>query len=728
MALSPEDFDAQWLAAMQQQQPYGMGPPPVQQIAPPLPQPVVETPAMPMPESDPALEQEWLAAMSAPPPPGPVGFAPPVDAYGTTIDQPEPDLVAPPDFDPFAPTDWVEAAQPQPLDPVGHVRTSAGEGEESLSVDELLQLNPMQRARYDAEQDSKLADLARVRQAEIQRADAERAEQEWRDYQDAKARTDSMMEKALADSEALANEKPAKFMDSVGNAVGAVLGIALGQFGAAATGGRNVGLDMVNTQIERHIAAQRDEYNRKAGAVDRRMNLIARLRDQGYTDYQAATVFRMAALGRARAGLLTEMQNFDPRGTTARNIANTIKQTEMQLMSAAEAARRQSFEDDLKASKDAREWADLNLKAQKQRGMGGVGGAGTVKPGNLSTEEVRGQINDPAFPVPAKPGGYTPREAANLVDLYKKGREVRDLDSVEKRREETEVRELGIGIPGTPQLMNKDGKPFKARDKTVAEKLVKQANAAGEVVDIIDEILAIRDRVGGESSAFNSDDRQRLDVLQNQLIILQKSGTEGMSSDEDMKKIANAAGAGDVASFRARAAGLEKGRERVVSMLNRTLRGAQYTGDPINFTNRYANSGKKTKQESELSQLIAKPQVSVDEATRQAMSIVRKNYPPGKLTNEQASALNKEAAAFAADYKGISPAQKDGFRRKGELAAGEGPEADRARADLEYAAKNGQTEEIRTAAQAALHTITSKSEPGVTTVAPVDLSNFAGGK
>lgn len=174
------------------------------------------------------------------------------------------------------------------------------------------------------------------------------------------------------------------------------------------------------------------------------------------------------------------------------------------------------------------------------------------------------------------------------------------------------IRKYGVGAPpaveknpdGTPKLgpdglpivragtlTNKDGTPFLARNEENAAKMGNKIYVAGEVNDIINRILDIRDRTGGASSTFNSDERQQLDVLQNRLVVLTKSGTEGMSSDEDMKKLAATLGAADVTSFRARAAGLKEGRDRTNIALNRDLKITyNYQGDPIAFDNTYARS------------------------------------------------------------------------------------------------------------------------------------------
>lgn len=174
------------------------------------------------------------------------------------------------------------------------------------------------------------------------------------------------------------------------------------------------------------------------------------------------------------------------------------------------------------------------------------------------------------------------------------------------REEASKNNELGMVAPATPKtdekgqpilnpdgtpvvvkdamLRNQDGSIWRAPKDTVRNELAKKMTAAQEITSIIDEVLAIREKVGGESSWGNSAEFQRLKVLQNQLQLLAKSGTQGMSSDQDMEALRNALGAGDITSFRDRAAGLEEGRRRTVDALNSAFKyEGNYSGERLDF-------------------------------------------------------------------------------------------------------------------------------------------------
>lgn len=174
------------------------------------------------------------------------------------------------------------------------------------------------------------------------------------------------------------------------------------------------------------------------------------------------------------------------------------------------------------------------------------------------------------------------------------------------REEAAKNNELGMIAPATPTLdangqpvlnqdgtpavvkdallRNQDGSTWRAPKDTVRNELAKKMAVAQEVTGIIDEVLAIRDRVGGESATGNSAEFQRLKVLEKQLQILAKSGTQGMSSDEDMQALRESLGAGDLTSFRARADGLEEGRRRTIDALNSAFKyEGNYSGDRLDF-------------------------------------------------------------------------------------------------------------------------------------------------
>lgn len=272
---------------------------------------------------------------------------------------------------------------------------------------------------------------------------------------------------------------------------------------------------------------------------------------------------------------------------------------------------------------------------------------------------------------------------------------------------------------GTPEidrsqvLMNQDGTVWNAPDKEARAKLGAKMAAAQEVAAITDEILAIRDDVGGESSAFNSDARQRLDVLQNRIALLMKSGTQGMSSDDDSKKLSGAAGATDVASFRARAAGLEEGRKRTVDQLNTDMRyEGNYTGDRIEIPSTRLKGAADKPEDKDFKAAISKPALSYGEAYGDLIKPALKKYNQDRKSDPAGAAKAydaavKDARAKADDYKVVSPQARqviDNYAAIMTSPTTTPQEKTRARLALTGVVENGQTEAIRTLAGTALTT------------------------
>lgn len=598
MALDPTaSFYDQWLAAMQGgaaapavdplqvgAAEYGstapiVGPgaptPPPPPPPPPPPQQIGPTPIAPAGE---------LAAPTLPPPPAPP-MPVPVAAPNTL-----------PSFEPFDPSSWGSLPTPEmpapgapptvpmpevdaitgvaaapPTDSIiqqqapNVVRSAAGPGEQSLTEEELVALahrDPVAYAKYNAQKDTELADFARQRDAEIKKRDAERAEGEYRDMVAARKRADEMSAQLDADAAALANEKPKGYMDSVGNALGAVAGIILGAIGSSATGGRNAGLDMVNAQIDRHIQAQRDEYNRKAGNIDRRTNAIARMREAGMSDYQAATTFRLAALGRAREQLLTEMQNYDPRGTAARHIAGSVLGMEQQMIASKEAARQKSLDEALKLAKEAREQQEAMDKHNAARAkLAGTGGGAKMPPEYFTAMGY--EFAPPVRMTDKEYKAWVANKRAN-AELTKAQQDATAGKSQGMSKEELE---RGIG-----NLKNKDGKPFiaKGTPEEVGQ-LRKREAATKTVVRILDQID--RTRTGWSSDLVKGKEWQQLkaDWAAAKGTAKDVLGLGALSGPDEKLIESYLSGGLDPTGIRNLDAGLSRARQNMINMTRDSL-------------------------------------------------------------------------------------------------------------------------------------------------------------
>jgi hypothetical protein len=374
------------------------------------------------------------------------------------------------------------------------------------------------------------------------------------------------------------------------------------------TGGQNQGLAMINNEIERHIEAQKANLAQRRAMLGDRAASVSEQEAQAANDLRMGQAFYEATYQRAIEDVEADKQQFDPLGTAYRNREAFQRQMMAEQAKAAADFDRANEDREIKRGEfdlkvfQANETARHNM-AQEQAAARKAAGAGGGSAAASKLKKTATQWN-------ADYGGGVPEDGTPLtladykarVEAKKSVKSLNDPSEADK-----EIRDLAIGDP------RKKGETLRNADDSVyippahaAPALQKQMSAASQVVNIIDEIDAIRSQVGGESSWGNSDARQRLDALQNQLVILQKSGTEGMSSDEDMKKLAAAVGADDVASFRAQAAGLKQGRINTVNALNAELRAKKYTGEAVTFPNLSAKA-KQTPDQREFAKLKVKP-------------------------------------------------------------------------------------------------------------------------
>jgi hypothetical protein len=668
MALGdPEEFQAfepwSWLPKEWETTPPGAAtplPPIVEQAqaieaAPPVPAPV-EQPALPPLPEEAAPMQPGLGLPAATVDTA-IQTAPQVDAVsGVDAMPPMPAMEAEPEPEP-QPELGALPSEPSPyFDPLDPSTFDNPLGAEDLYA--MAKRDPIGYAQHNmaAEQARMAEERDRVQQAtdEYERG----REQDHRDRMDLLNESERRRQKLLD-----AKIDPGRHMRnmSVPQSIASFLSVVVGGLVQARKGGPNIGLEMLDRAIDRDIAAQQAN-------ISNERNALADFERTGMTRIEAAEAYRIGSYKQAIAGIQTKMQDYDPAGTTARNLAQQALEIEGRMAQAAETSRRSWVEEEFKRREDARKTLETQAKlreadakyAAQMAKLGG--GAGRVKPEDAPQPIEYFKARYPNAPAPPVP--MSEKEYVNWLKTTKTGAEASQAvgqESPEKVRD----RELGVGWTGGDPFVNKDGKPFHARSAPVAEKLTKQANAAREVVDIIDEILAIRDRSGGESSLWNSDDRQRLDVLQNRLIILEKSGTEGMSSDEDMKKLAAAAGAADVASFRAKAAGLEKGRERTIGFLNQTLQSNQYTGKPVSVPNRFnLPKPKQTASAKQITKLVQAdqfidPNAPIASSSPAVVGDLEQRQAQGRQVQLDISDLRDEAKTNPAALKSLDELAKN---------------------------------------------------------------------
>lgn len=715
-------------------------PPPIPQegapsdvVTPPIPPPVEMGPQMPTaPDALAGTMFDAGSTTQSSPPPPPPAEPPPL---GDVLDASMPPIPYGADAEPAAP---FGPQLPAPQEPgVSAPGTGDVEGQQQ-QLNELAQRDPGAFAELlirHADEQRKVAD---ARRAEIINRDYDTQMKNLANRQAADKATQAKLAAVQADAERIAATKidPSGGVHGLRRVAG-VIAAFLGGLVQDRNGGRNVGLEALNDAINKGIEAQRSDLANQRENLGHRNSALGQELARHGDLYQAEETVRLASLKHADELLATEQQNYDPRGTRALKIAAMRAGIVQQQQTGLAAFNQKKFENLLKLGELADKEATRLAAATKDKADRSVSWANN----DLANRRL----------------DYDQRKDA--LDIALRRDELGDKRDDKTRQDD---RELSIGaLPrlkvddkgapvlddkGAPTiesgpLTQKDGKLYRAPDAIARKDLATKTLAASEVTDMINEVLDIRDKVGGESSLTNSPEYQRLKVLQNRLVILQKSGTQGMSSDEDMKKLSAAVGADKLDSFREQAAGLEEGRDRTAIELNKAYRIANYNGPKIEFPNPYTKGPDNTAEDNHEQALLEKPKggfgaafaAELDRRTAglspdqlrafgpriDAQAIDRAGFnlrgDGGRpsigtpLTPAQRAVFEDVAATFNAD---ASPAQQRQLGELADLARGAGPEAAKARSLLSKVSTSAHTAKLRELAKAALDSVVSADALG----------------
>jgi hypothetical protein len=372
-----------------------------------------------------------------------------------------------------------------------------------------------------------------------------------------------VQEKTRADMESLNNEAIALSKTKIDpdrwyrnrsttGKIGAWVAAIVGGLVSGRTGGPNQGLANIMKMIDDDVDAQKADLQNQQQSLGMRRGIIADSYARSGDAFRAAEAFRMASYERVKADLMTQQSQFDPKSARAIQLGRMIQDVGARQAAAQQAALERTFK---LHTADAELQGKLLANEAARRKLSGIGAGGSPK---LSPEQWKAQGYTNVPPMPMNPAEFK---------SWQEGQK-RDADVGQARQAPADkTRELGI-----PGLVQKDGQPFLARDKTIAADLTNKLDKSKQIISIIDRIDAIRDRVGGESSWGNSDEYNQLKVLEKEALLLKKSGTQGMSSDSDMENITASLGASDVTSFRSKAAGLREARRRTEQAIKSELK------------------------------------------------------------------------------------------------------------------------------------------------------------
>lgn len=554
-------------------------------------------PVVPVVPADPS------AALAAAPAPEPIAPTPPAPApqqigpvlSGPTQDEqlarnPEQELPAfarpieePPTIElPFA-ADAVSGVD-QPPPPEAAASTSPMPTERPIEEEQdpiaqaqrwvdLSQTDPegFQRAMmaHDLERQREL----NTRTEQIAADDAAAAERGRQRVLEAQQRAEQLAAQVEADAAELAKQKvdPGRWWASrnTGQKIAGFIAAIVGGLAQSSSGGRNVGLDMINAEIDRDIEAQKTNIANGRADIMRRQGVVSELFARTGDLERSVEAARRAAKEQALQQLEIEMMKFDPNGTAARQIAQQVLTGRAEQAQANEKWRQQQFENQLKAGELAVKVDDQVLKRDKfdaeQRRRAGAG----AKPPKLedlplSTDRLRALgINIPEGvtlpPITLGQAKTIATTAKSVEDWQKAARD----NSPEERN-----RQFAVG-----DLVDVDGKPLQFRSTESASKVAKATSSADLSVQLIDRLLDARQQYGWSSDLFRSPEWREMQSDFSQLILEKKNLDElGVIAGPDMDLMQKALGTTDPTELRDPTPGLERIRKTTIEKTNALIR------------------------------------------------------------------------------------------------------------------------------------------------------------
>lgn len=575
----------------------------------------------------PDLAPPGLAPALAPAPPTPLAQPLPVDPYAPApID---PYAALPAAIGPPLPPSPPPALDLTAADPFAGLTEAQGfAAARNLTPEALIQLEAIQNSRKAVEQATR---QHRIEEEQLQQI---RDNAEARRVADERTRADEEhINTAAAELGKQRLDRGRWFRNaSTLQQVGAVVGTLVGGL-MSKPGQPNQGVQFLANIIDDDINDQKYDIENQRADLTFRSGAVAREYQRTGDLHRATEAVRLATYNALIGQLQTDMQNFDSRGTAFREFGKQVAGLE-----ARKAAQRQA--DGILRFDQHEKTERLRLEAQRVEDAR-IAHRQTTQ---LGYKQIESAAADRAAAAAARADEKATERADREAERTRQFA-IGGLARVQVGPDNKPV----IGADGKPVIVrdllrNRDGSIWEAESPTATAELRKKKVAAEGSIAIIDEIRAIRGRVGGESKLLNSTDSQRLKVLMALSRNITKEGTDGMSSDEDGKVLTAAAGTGDADSWRDQDGALLEARAHTAANLNRVLAAAKYDGPEIVFP--IPEPTKSTPEEDAQQALLAKPE--------------------GGFARDFATALEERKAGLSVeDWQAFGPPLDEGDIRAG---------------------------------------------------------------
>jgi hypothetical protein len=662
LATWDEDLEARFLAGVGT--PYGVDPmvqPAPMQITAPVGAPPQEAPAAAIAQPlTPQEEQQIEIDQPAPPVQEPTL----ADAYSNVIPFAIGSATHPDDEQAPAPTMESEIGLADQF--TNLIPSAIGSARNPMTDDELSQdalndkytetalTDPAKYAEITAKQDLAREEHLANRMLEEADADRKRLADNFKIEQEARAKHKQDSAKLDAEAQALAEEDidGDRWMDSRSTlqTIAAFTAAIVGGLNQHNTGGRNMGLEAIEREIDRDVEIQKAN-------LAKRERLLGMRRDAAQSTFQtemeasrSAEVHRQALYQQAIRGLQVEMQKYDPRGTTWRRIADNAADMQARQQAARAKWEQQNFENELKLQEFGLKNRDQLLKEKKAAGIGGA-----AKPKVVDFDDVKRtadqlkslNINLPdGFVMP--PEGLSLNDVKKLAQSGKSGEEwnkaIRDNSPEERNRQ------LSVG-----ELVDVDDKPLQFRSAESAEKVATQKAAGDFMVQLLDRMDTAYQKHGWSSDLLRDPEWQEAQADLSQYILEKKNLDQlGVLAGPDLDLIKGSYGKNDPTGMRDPGPGLRRARENTIEKVNSTVR-AQVAG------------GQKPKRWSPPKPPPAPPKTPSDEAYQEALGHdPMKSVPLADVTRElgidtskiRGSELKTEIDRALAQHGGVLPSIK----------------------------------------------------------------------
>lgn len=398
---------------------------------------------------------------------------------------------------------------------------------------------------------------------------------------------------AAAAAQKLANE-PLNTETSLSTKLRGVLMAIGGGLIQHLNGGKNVGLDLFDKEIERDVANAKQDRQMKLDALGMSRQAAEQSLSDADADAHDAAAYRAGAWQRMANQIDLEQQNFDPAGTTALRFEVAKREAKARGAKALidyEEAETKRLEAQGKSTREIAQILETHRKNDadiandkiRTRNDGTRAYADLMRAQtDAAKEKNTTQLLSPAYyantykdnPVP--PHEMTRKEYAEFVELSAKGpksqAEIRQSSAVAAKNERENSPENIAGELGAGDLTDNAGKPLLFRDSSAAAKVAKQRAAVDNSTRLLDQLLIARKRYGWTSDLFKSDAWRAAKADIGALTIEVKNADElGALSGPDMGLIEQQLSTNDPTTLQDPSAGWEQARTNLVNGFNSTL-------------------------------------------------------------------------------------------------------------------------------------------------------------